>query len=224
MALQKAMVSSKTNEWATPQLLFEDLDKEFKFTLDPCSTHQNHKCDKYFTIEDDGLKQDWSDDVVFMNPPYGGHTGDWIKKALDESKKGAVVVCLIVSSTDRSYWHDYIFPYASQIRFVRGRLKFGNAKSTAPFASALVIFSQKQYKNKIIYYNESVNKTLFNVRSETRTLNPTDLTFPTEKEHNISLKDNSNELSQISSNDETSLNNNIKRNFSFGSLAGSNSR
>ena len=184
MALQKAMVSSKTNEWATQQLLFEDLDKEFKFTLDPCSTHQNHKCDKYFTIEDDGLKQDWSNEIVFMNPPYGGHTGDWIKKALEESRKGAVVVCLIVSSTDRSYWHDYIFPYASQIRFIRGRLKFGDAKSTAPFASALVIFSQKQYKNKIIYYNESVNKTLFNVRSETRTLNPVDLTFPKEKEHN----------------------------------------
>jgi len=210
MALQKAMVSSKTNEWVTPQLLFEDLDKEFKFTLDPCSTHENHKCDKYFTMEDDGLKQDWSDDIVFMNPPYGGHTGDWIKKALDESKKGATVVCLIVSSTDRSYWHDYIFPFASQIRFVRGRLKFGDADSTAPFASALVIFSPQEYQNKIIYYEESVNKTLFNVRSETRTLNPSDLTFASQKEHNISLKDNSNELSKISSKDETSQNPNIK--------------
>ena len=209
MALQKAMVSSKTNEWATQQLLFEDLDKEFSFTLDPCSTHENHKCDKYFTIEDNGLEQDWSNDVVFMNPPYGGHTGDWIKKALDESKKGAVVVCLIVSSTDRSYWHDYVFPYASQIRFIRGRLKFGNAKSTAPFASALVIFSQKHYKNKIIYYNESVNKTLFNVRSETRTLNPTDLTFPTEKEHNMRYQETSDEVSQIA--DATSDNANIKK-------------
>jgi len=213
MALQKAMVSSKTNEWATPQLLFEDLDKEFKFTLDPCSTHENHKCDKYFTLEDDGLKQDWSNDIVFMNPPYGGHTGDWIKKALDESRKGATVVCLIVSSTDRSYWHDYIFPFASQIRFVRGRLKFGVATTTAPFASALVIFSPQEYKNKIIYYDESVNKTLFNVRSETRTLNPADLTFPTEKEHNISLKESVNTDSQISSLDETSLNNNIHQNF-----------
>ena len=92
MALQKAMVSSKTNEWATQQLLFEDLDKEFSFTLDPCSTHENHKCDKYFTIEDDGLKQDWSNDVVFMNPPYGGHTGDWIKKALDENELYVVFV------------------------------------------------------------------------------------------------------------------------------------
>ena len=185
MALQKAMVSSKHNEWATQQLLFEDLDKEFSFTLDPCSTHENHKCDKYFTIEEDGLKQDWSEDIVFMNPPYGGHTGDWIKKALDESRKGAIVVCLIVSSTDRSYWHDYIFPYASQIRFIRGRLRFGNADSTAPFASALVIFSKKQYSQKIIFYDESINKTLFNARAKTQTLKPSALIPTSLEEHNM---------------------------------------
>lgn len=91
-----------------------------------------------------------------MNPPYGGHTGDWIKKALEESQKGAVVVCLIVSSTDRSYWHEYIFPFASQIRFVRGRIKFGNSKSTAPFASAVVIFSQKEYTQKIVYFGKVI--------------------------------------------------------------------
>ena len=157
MALQKAMVSSKTNEWATPQWFFDELNKEFNFTLDLCS-NGNHKCNKYFTIKEDGLKQDWSKDIVFMNPPYGGHTGDWIKKALEESKKGAIVVCLIVSSTDRSYWHDYIFPYAKQIRFIRGRLTFGNAKTTAPYVSAVVIFSKESYKEKIIWYVESASK------------------------------------------------------------------
>jgi len=156
MALIKSMVSSKTNEWETPQWFFDELNEEFNFTLDPCS-NGNHKCDKFYTIKEDGLKQDWSKDVIFMNPPYGGHTGDWIKKALDESKKGSVVVCLIVSSTDRSYWHNYIFPYASQIRFIRGRLTFGNVKSTAPFASAVVIFSQKKYAQKIVYYKESIS-------------------------------------------------------------------
>jgi site-specific DNA-methyltransferase (adenine-specific) len=150
------MVSSKTNEWATPQWFFDELNKEFNFTLDPCS-NDNHKCDKFFTIKEDGLKQDWSKDIVFMNPPYGGHTGDWIAKALEESKKGAIVVCLIVSSTDRSYWHEYIFPFASQVRFIRGRLTFGKANSTAPFASAIVIFSKKKYTQQIIYYKESVS-------------------------------------------------------------------
>jgi phage N-6-adenine-methyltransferase len=149
MSLQKAMVSSKSNEWETPQEFFNKLNQEFNFTLDPCS-NRNHKCDKYFTIKEDGLRQDWSKDIVFMNPPYGGHTGDWIRKAYEESKRGAIVVCLIVSSSDRSYWHEYIFPYANQIRFIRGRLRFGVAKSTAPFASAIVIFG-KRFKERIVY-------------------------------------------------------------------------
>ena len=71
MALIKSMVSSKTNEWETPQWFFDELNEEFNFTLDPCS-NGNHKCKKFYTIKEDGLKQDWSKDVVFMNPPYGG--------------------------------------------------------------------------------------------------------------------------------------------------------
>lgn len=83
MSLQKAMVSSKSNEWATPQDLFDELNKEFNFTLDPWNTDQNKKCKKNYTIKDDGLSKDWSNEIVFMNPPYGGHTGDWIKKAYE---------------------------------------------------------------------------------------------------------------------------------------------
>lgn len=152
MALQKAMVSSKSNEWSTPQVFYDVLDKEFHFTLDPCSTDENAKCKKHYTMHDDGLTKDWSKDIVFMNPPYGGHTADWLKKAHQTSLDGGVVVCLIVSSTDRSYWHDLIFPFAKSIRFIRGRLKFGIAKSTAPFASAVVIFSPNEYKDKIVFY------------------------------------------------------------------------
>jgi len=156
MALQKAMVSSKTNEWSTPQDFFDALNEEFHFSLDPCATHENKKCSTYYTLEDDGLSKDWSGHSVFMNPPYGGHTGKWIEKAWSESLKGAVVVCLIVSSTDRSYWHEYIFPYASQIRFIRGRLKFGGVKSTAPFASALVVFDNSVPLEKFKDYNHRV--------------------------------------------------------------------
>ena len=166
MVLQKAMVSSKSNEWSTPQEFFDELNKEFFFTLDPCSTNENKKCSTNYTIQDDGLSKDWSGHSVFMNPPYGGHTKKWIEKAWRESLKGAIVVCLIVSSTDRSYWHDIIFPYASEIRFVRGRLKFGNVKSTAPFASAIIIFGKNtsidksiNYKNRIRYYpKQDVNE------------------------------------------------------------------
>ena len=158
--LQKAMVSSKTNEWATPQKLFDELDKEFNFTLDPCSTHENHKCEKHYTLEENGLLRDWSNEIVFMNPPYGGQAGLWLKKAYESSLKDATVVCLIVSSTDRTYWHDYIFPYASEIRFIRGRVKFGDADSTAPFASAIIIFEPNP-KRKIVWTQGKVNHELF---------------------------------------------------------------
>ena len=132
--------SSKTNEWSTPQEFFDELDKEFNFTLDPCATSENAKCTKYFTVEDDGLKQDWSNDVVFMNPPYGREIKYWVQKAYEESLKGATVVCLIPARTDTAYWHDYIFGKADDIRFLRGRLKFGGSKNPAPFPSAIIIY------------------------------------------------------------------------------------
>ncbi|OAW28339.1 DNA N-6-adenine-methyltransferase [Staphylococcus hominis] len=132
--------SSKSNEWATPQNLFDELNDEFNFTLDPCATDENAKCSKYFTIEDDGLSKDWSNDVVFMNPPYGREIKKWIMKAYEESLNGATVVCLIPARTDTTYWHDFIFGKANDIRFLKGRLKFGNSKNSAPFPSAIVVY------------------------------------------------------------------------------------
>lgn len=150
------MVSSKSNEWSTPNYLFNKLDKEFQFDLDVAATGDNAKCEKFYDSESNGLSKDWHKEsftACWMNPPYGGNTRQWIKKAHLESTLGAIIVCLIVSSTDRSYWHDYIFPFASEIRFLRGRIAFGKAKSTAPFASAIVIFSPKNYhERQIIYY------------------------------------------------------------------------
>ena len=136
--------SSETNEWSTPIDLYNSLDEIYNFTLDPCATKENAKCDKFFTIEDDGLKQDWSKDTVFMNPPYGREIKDWVKKAYEESLKGATVVCLIPSRTDTKYWHDYIFPYSCEITFLKGRLKFGGSKNPAPFPSAIIVFKEMQ--------------------------------------------------------------------------------
>ncbi|ARM68492.1 DNA N-6-adenine-methyltransferase [Staphylococcus haemolyticus] len=136
--------SSKSNEWTTPQHLFDELNQEFNFTLDPCATEENAKCSKHFTIEDDGLSKDWSNDVVFMNPPYGREIKKWIKKAYEESLNGATVVCLIPARTDTMYWHDFIFDKADDIRFLKGRLKFGNGKNSAPFPSAIIIYECKE--------------------------------------------------------------------------------
>ncbi len=129
--------SSKTDLWSTPQDFYEKLDDEFHFTLDPCATHENHKTDKYFTIEDDGLSQPWDGEVVFMNPPYGRVIGYWMKKA---SEANAMVVCLVPARTDTRWWHDYVINGGGEVRFIKGRLKFGGQKNSAPFPSAVVIY------------------------------------------------------------------------------------
>lgn len=136
--MNDVLFSSKSIEWETPQWLFDQLNKEFKFTLDPCATRDNAKCKKYFTEGMDGLKQDWTG-TVFCNPPYGRKIGLWVKKAFEEAQKGVIVVMLIPARTDTKWFHTYIYGQA-EIRFIKGRLKFGNSINSAPFPSMIVIF------------------------------------------------------------------------------------
>ena len=133
------MPPSKSIEWGTPQDLFDELDREFHFTLDPCATPESAKCEKFYTIEQDGLSKSWAGERVFMNPPYGRPLKQWVKKAYEESQKGAIVVCLLPSRTDVRWFHDYCIK--GDIRFIKGRLKFGGAEHNAPFPSAIVIFN-----------------------------------------------------------------------------------
>lgn len=136
--------SSKTDLWATPQTFYDRLHSEFNFTLDPCSNGENAKCSDFFTVEDDGLSQEWAPHTIFMNPPYGRIIGAWIRKAHEESEKGATVVALIPSRTDTRYWHDYVMK-ADEIRFVKGRLYFGDGEGRAPFPSAVVVFRKHDH-------------------------------------------------------------------------------
>jgi phage N-6-adenine-methyltransferase len=145
---QEAMTSSKKQDWETPQAFFNKVNSEFHFTLDVCAVPQTAKCNRYFTPEMDGLKQDWSKDICWMNPPYGRHQIKWIQKAYKESLKGATVVCLIPARPDTIVWHEYIFPYA-EVRFIKGRISFVGADSGALFPSALVIFGNETEKGKI---------------------------------------------------------------------------
>lgn len=135
------MFSSKSNEWATPREFFAALDAEFRFNLDPCATPSNAKCSHFFTQADNGLIQDWGGARVFCNPPYGRELPKWVKKCHDEAKKdNTLVVMLIPARTDTSYFHEYIY-HKAEIRFIRGRLKFGDGKSCAPFPSMVVIYN-----------------------------------------------------------------------------------
>lgn len=133
--------SSQTDDWATPNDFFDKLNAEFHFTLDPCATPDNAKCEHYYTKSDDGLIQDWSGQRVFCNPPYGKQLAQWVAKCYHESqKKNTLVVMLIPARTDTRYFHQYIYHQATEIRFIQGRLRFGNAVNPAPFPSMIVIF------------------------------------------------------------------------------------
>lgn len=133
------MFSSETDLWATPQDFFNKLNAVFNFELDVCANHQNAKCPKFYTQEQDGLTQEWLG-VCFMNPPYGREIGEWVKKAYESSINNlATVVCLLPARTDTRWWHDYCSK-AQEIHFLKGRLKFGDAKNSAPFPSVVVIF------------------------------------------------------------------------------------
>lgn len=132
------MFSSKTDMWETPQDFFDELNDEFSFTLDVAASDHNAKCYHYYTKHEDGLKMPWHG-VVWCNPPYGREIGKWVKKAYFEAILGTTVVMLIPARTDTKWFHDYILGKA-EVRFIRGRLKFGGSKNSAPFPSMVVIF------------------------------------------------------------------------------------
>ncbi len=128
---------TQTDVWSTPQWLFDALDKEFGFTLDPCTDGTNAKCAKHFTSQENGLLQDWGAETVFMNPPYSTCHA-WMAKAFGAAQDGALVVCLVPARTDTEWFHRYASK--GEVRFLRGRLRFGDPKANAPFPSCIVVF------------------------------------------------------------------------------------
>lgn len=136
--INNGMFSSNSDLWSTPQSFFDDLNKEFGFETDVCALPENAKCKTFYTPIEDGLSQEWTG-ICWCNPPYGREIGRWVKKA---SESNATVVCLVPARTDTAWWHDYAMK--AEIRFIRGRLKFGNSKNSAPFPSAVLIFKNSR--------------------------------------------------------------------------------
>lgn len=139
--INKGLFTSNTPEWETPQDLFDELNREFKFQLDVCATKENAKCFFYFTKEDNGLVKEWSD-RNWMNPPYGREIGEWVRHAFRNSRtRNQTTVALLPARTDTQWFHKYIYKNKDvEIRFIKGRLKFGNSKNSAPFPSMICIF------------------------------------------------------------------------------------
>lgn len=132
-----------TDVWATPTWLYQALDREFGFTLDPCSDGANARCARFYTPKENGLLRDWGTEVVFMNPPYSA-LEEWVRKGYGAAQEGATVVALVPARTDTRWWHEYVMK--AEVRFIRGRLKFGNAENSAPFPSAIVVFRPRTFK------------------------------------------------------------------------------
>lgn len=138
MNTTKGIFSKKSDEWETPAAFFEDLDKEFHFTLDPCATAKNAKCNSFFTQVDDGLAKSWGGATVYCNPPYS-RCYEWARKCYEESQNGSTVVMLVPARTDTKWFHEWVW-HKAEIRFIRGRLQFGSSNANAPFASMIVIY------------------------------------------------------------------------------------
>jgi phage N-6-adenine-methyltransferase len=142
-----ALFTSDRQDWETPPDLFKRYDDKYRFTLDVCATPENAKCREFISPEVNGLLWDWTEYRCWMNPPYGREIGQWVRKAYIESTKGAFVVALLPARTDTAWWHNWVIgpnpqhPYA-QVEYLRGRIKFVGAKSTAPFPNAIAVYGE----------------------------------------------------------------------------------
>jgi hypothetical protein len=126
VSFNKVMFSSVHDNWSTPKDVYDKLNAEFRFNDDPCPLHGRG-----------GLEREWGTST-FVNPPYS-EIKLWVERGFNEALKGKIIVMLIPSRTDTRWWHDYVMK-AYEIRFIKGRLKFGDNKNSAPFPSAIVIF------------------------------------------------------------------------------------
>ena len=139
------MFSTGNEHWSTPLDLFDELNAEFKFTVDVCADTSNYKVKKHYNKKTNGLEQSWVNESVWCNPPYGKTISEWVSKAkrtiLFSSNPADVVVMLLPARTDTKWFHDNIYenPHC-EVRFIKGRLKFSGHKHSAPFPSMIVIF------------------------------------------------------------------------------------
>jgi len=148
---EKAAFSSRDNTWTTPQDFYEELHKEFNFGLDAAALESSALCSEWYGPDHpqenrrDALTRNWTEDAagktIWLNPPYGRSIKEWVKKADRESARGGVVVCLVPARTDTAWWWDYCIDH--EVRFIRGRLKFGNQPNSAPFPSAVIIMGRQ---------------------------------------------------------------------------------
>lgn len=139
-------------EWATPQHIFDWIERDWgPFSLDPCATPDNAKCETYFTDADNGLAQDWGEHMVFCNPPYS-EIAAWVAKGKDAAQRGACVVILVPVYSGAAWWHEHV-PAAAHVVFIRGKFKFVGAAHNPMFYTALLVFARTMRAGaQIVHY------------------------------------------------------------------------
>ena len=144
MGIDNNAFKSKSEEYETPNEIFEPLQKEFNLKLDVCVTHLNSKCDLFYKKEDDSLTKDWHKDGNFwMNPPFGRDLKRWVQKAYEESQKGVIGVLILPVRCNTLWWHKYIIDTKAEVRFLKGETKFVGHKRGLWLPFAIVIFNKK---------------------------------------------------------------------------------
>jgi phage N-6-adenine-methyltransferase len=156
--INPGIMSSKTDMWSTPQWLFDTLNSHYQFTIDVCAVPENAKCECFFSLEQDGLKQKW-EGRCWMNPPYGKEISKWVKKACDSAAEGALVVALLPARTDTAWFWEYVIK--ARVEFIRGRLKFGDGKGSAPFPSMIAVWDNTWNIPAIGYKERNRREQLF---------------------------------------------------------------
>ncbi|MCW5940663.1 MAG: helix-turn-helix domain-containing protein [Fimbriimonadaceae bacterium] len=131
----------RRQDWRTPRHLFEQLHREFRFTLDAAASEENALLPVYFTEQRDGLSQSWAGHVAFCNPPFQ-HTSRWVRKAHLEAQNGVTTVMVLPARPGNKIWQQIILPFY-EVRYLPGRLHFDGAEYPAPFDTAVVVFRQR---------------------------------------------------------------------------------
>ena len=154
------LFTSLTDNWATPQGFFNQINNVFDFTVDVCASASNHKCPRYYDVKANGLAQNWDGETAWMNPPYGRTISAWVKKA---SETKGIVVGLLPSRTDPVWFQEYVLDKAIVV-YLGGRLRFGDESKPAPFGSILAVWGDSGFNYeqlKVIARNPFLPKLKF---------------------------------------------------------------